>query len=241
MCTGSSASCPVSADKLPPSLAPGTNQTVVGNCSGSPVTFAVPALVSPSCEGGTNVTCTWTSGGSHGTCAKSSGGTSLPGDRTGAFTISCTAKDAAGNVSPPVVFTVTVLKPLTIRIQPPLSGDNNAVNNVVKLGSTVPTKVLLYACGTNVTKTASVTAKIGTTYVSSGGATTSKTVPLCNDTPDTGGVMTLDGAFYRYNLSTKGFSVTAGVAAFYQENITVAYKSAPSVVVGTDTIQLDIK
>jgi len=86
-----------------------------------------------------------------------------------------------------------------------------------------------------------VIVKIGTTYVSSGGATSSKTVLTCNDPFDTSGVMTLDGAFYRYNLSTKGLSVTAGVPAFYQENITVAYQSAPSVVVGTDKIQLDIK
>jgi len=187
------------------------------------------------------VTCTWTSGSSHGTCGKSASGTSLPGNRYGTFTVTCTAKDPAGNVSAPVAFTVTVLQPLTIKIQPPLSGDNNTVNNVVKLGSTVPTKVRLYACGTNITKTASVTVKIGTTYVSSGGTSTSQTVAACYDAPDTGGVMTLDGANYRYNLSTKGFSVTAGVPAFHQENIAVAYTSAPNVVVGSDTIQLDVK
>jgi hypothetical protein len=53
--------------------------------------------------------------------------------------------------------------------------------------------------------------------------------------------MTPDGANYRYKLSTKGFLVTADVPAFYQENITVADKSAPSVVVGPDTIQIDTK
>ena len=53
--------------------------------------------------------------------------------------------------------------------------------------------------------------------------------------------MTLDGSAYRYNLSTKGLSVTASVPAFYQVNINVAYKSSPSVVVGSDAIQLDIK
>jgi hypothetical protein len=187
------------------------------------------------------VTCTWTQGSSHGTCAKSGTGASLPGNRYGAYAISCTAKDAAGNMSAPVAFTVTVLQPLTIKIQPPLSGDNGTVNNVVKLGSTVPNKVRLYACGTNVTTTASVTVKLGTTYMASGGVSTSQTITTCTDTPDTGGVMKLDGSNYRYNLSTKGLSVTAGIAAFYQENITVAYKSAPNVVVGSDNIQIDLK
>jgi hypothetical protein len=187
------------------------------------------------------VTCTWTQGSSHGTCAKSGTGATLPGNRYGAYSVTCTAKDAAGNVSPAVVFMVTVLQPLTIRIQPPLSGDNNAVDNIVKLGSTVPNKVRLYACGTDVTRTASVVVKLGTTLMSSGGTTRTQTIATCTDAPDTGGVMILDGSNYRYNLSTKGLSATAGVAAFYQENITAAYKSAPSVVVGTDTIQIDLK
>jgi hypothetical protein len=241
VCTGSSATCPAGTDKLPPNLGPGTNQTVVGNCPGSGVVFAVPPLASSACETGTNVTCTWTQGSSHGTCAKSGTGATLPGNRYGAYTISCTAKDAAGNVSPAVVFTVTVLQPLTIRIQPPLSGDNNSVDNIVKLGSTVPNKVRLYACGTDVTRTASVVVKIGTALMSSGGSTRMQTLATYTDTPDTGGVMILDGSNYRYNLSTKGLSATSGVAAFYQENITAAYKSAPSVVVGTDTIQIDLK
>ena len=201
----------------------------------------MPGLVNPSCDGGTNVTCTWSSGGSHGNCATSASGTSLPGNRYGAFTVSCTAKDAAGNVSAPVVFTVTVLKPLEIRIQPPLAGDNNTVNNIVKAGSTVPNKVRLYACGSDVTRTASVTVKLDTTYVSSGGSTTTKTIATCTDAADSGAVMILDGANYRYNLSTKGLSVTTGSPAFYQETITAAYRSAPSVVVGTDRIQLDVK
>jgi hypothetical protein len=187
------------------------------------------------------VSCTWTLGGSHGTCSTSASGTSLPANRYGTFAVSCTARDQAGNASPPVAFTVTVLQPLAIRVQPPLSGDNNTVNNVVKLGSTVPTKVRLYACGTNVTKTAAVTVKLATVYVASGGSNTNQTIATYTDTPDTGGMMKLDGSNYRYNLSTKGLSPTAGVPAFYQENITAAYKSAPSVVVGSDTIQLDVK
>lgn len=42
-------------------------------------------------------------------------------------------------------------------------------------------------------------------------------------------------------VDTKGYSTTANVPGFYQENITVAYKSAPNIVVGSDTIQIDTK
>jgi hypothetical protein len=240
-CTGASASCPASSDTLAPALGPGANQTLVGNCSGAQVVFTVPPLLNASCEGGTNITCSWTLAGNRGTCPRSGNGASLPGNRYGAYTISCTAKDGGGNVSAPVVFTVSVLQPLTIRIQPPLSGDNNTTDNVVKLGSTVPNKVRLYACGSEVTKTASVIVKLGTTYMSTGGSTNTRTIAACTDAVDSGGVMILDGSNYRYNLSTKGLSVTAGNPAFYQEDITAAYKSAPAVVVGSDKIQLDIK
>jgi hypothetical protein len=58
---------------------------------------------------------------------------------------------------------------------------------VVKNGSTVQTKVLLYACGANVTKTASVVAKVAATYTTSGGATTSKTFATCTDAPTRAG------------------------------------------------------
>ncbi|HVU52271.1 MAG TPA: HYR domain-containing protein [Polyangia bacterium] len=222
-CTGTSAACPAAADKVAPVLAAGTNQTVVGTCSSAPLVFAAPALVG-SCETGTKVTCT-----------------SVPGNAYGAHTVACTAKDAAGNVSAPVSFTVTVLQPLTVRVQPPLSGDNDAVDNVVKDGSTVPVKVQLFACGVNVTKTASVTAKLAVASAPSGGSTTTQTVVACSDAPNTNGVMVLDGASYHYNLSTKGYAVTAGLPAFFQLNVSVAYKSAPSVVVGSDAIELDTR
>jgi hypothetical protein len=241
ICTGTSAACPASSDAVGPSLGAGTNQTLVGNCSGSPVTFAIPALANSSCESGTNVTCTWSLAGSRGTCAKSGRGASVPGNKYGAYAISCTAKDVAGNTSPVVTFTVTVLQPLTVKVQSPLAGDNDTIDNVVKLGSTVPTKVRLYACGSDVTRSASVTVKLATTHVASGGSSSTQTIASYSDTPDTSGVMTLDGSNYRYNLATKGLSTTAGIPAFYQENISVAYKSSPGVVVGSDAIQLDIK
>jgi hypothetical protein len=242
-CTGTSATCPTDADKQAPKLNPGTNQTLVGSCSSAAVVFTLPTLASSSCETGTTVTCTAVLGRDHVPCtAKDAKTNSLPGNSYGANTVTCTAKDTGGNVSAPVTFTVTVLQPLTMRVQPPLSGDNDTVDNVVKDGSTVPTKVLLYACGVNVTAKASVVAKLSVTYMPSGGAAVGNPVTTTsNGAGDTNGVMTFDGTTYHYNLSTKGFSVTAGIPAFYQENITVAYKSAPSVVVGSDAIELDTK
>jgi hypothetical protein len=69
----------------------------------------------------------------------------------------------------------------------------------------------------------------------------SRTVPTFNGKGDVDGVMVLDGSNYRYNLDTRGYSTTAGVPGFYQETITVAYKSAPNIVVGSDAIQIDTK
>jgi hypothetical protein len=228
----------------PPKLNPGTNQTVVGTCSSStPVPFTLPTLASSSCAGTATISCTAVLGGGHLSCgSKDAHNGTLPGNAFGAYTVTCTAKDTSGHVSPAVSFTVTVLQPITVRVQPPLSGDNDSVDNVVKVGSTVPTKVQLFACGSNVTTRAAVTVKLAVTSVSSGGASTTTTVTsTTTSAADTSGVMVLDGSNYRYNLSTKGFAVTAGVPAFYQESVSVAYKSAPSVVVGTDAIELDTK
>jgi hypothetical protein len=223
-CDGTNAACPAAADHMPPTLNAGTDQTVVGSCSSAPIAFTAPTLANPSCEGGTSVTCP-----------------TLPGNGYGAHTVTCTATDAHGNVSAPVSFTVTVLQPLTVRIQPPLSGDNDTVDNVVKCGSTVPNKIRLYACGADVTTTVSVTAKLSVSYKGGGGASVATLVPTSNGVGDANGVMVFDGTYYHYNLDTKGLSPTAGVPAFYQENITVTYNSAPGVIVGSDSIQLDTK
>jgi hypothetical protein len=205
-----------------PVLGPGANQTVVGSCSSAAVAYTAPTLAGLACDSATRVTCT-----------------AIPGNSYGAHAVTCKARDAHGNESAPVSFTVTVLQPLTVRVQPPLAGDNDTVDNVVKAGATVPVKVQLYACGANVTKTAPITAKLAVKSVASGGSSAAQTVVSCNDPPTTNGVMYLDGANYRYNLSTKGYAVTYGVPAFLQLNVTVAYKSAPSIVVGSDAIQLD--
>jgi hypothetical protein len=209
----------------PPSLGAGTDQTVVGTCNSTPLAYAQPQVAGSSCQTGVTISCT-----------------PVPGNKYGANTVICTATNGAGTVSAPVSFRVTVLQPLTMRIQAPLAGDNASVDNVVKAGSTVPVKVLLFACGADVTTTAAVDGKLAVNYKTSGGSNTTATVTATSSgAGDANGVMIFDGTHYRYNLSTKGYSATQGVPAFYQVNLSVAYKSAPGVVVGTDAIQLDVK
>jgi hypothetical protein len=224
VCTGTSAVCGPNADQQPPALIAGSNQTIVGTCSTAPLVFAAPLLANGACEAGTTVTCT-----------------PIPGNSYGTRSVTCTAKDAGGNASAPVTFNVTVLQPLTVRIQSPLAGDNNTVINVVKAGSTVPNKVALFACGVNVTTTAAVDAKLAVAYTPTGGAITTTSVPAFNGKGDVNGVMVLDGGSYRYNLDTKGYATTANSPGFYQETITVTYKATPSAVVGSDAIQIDTK
>jgi alpha-tubulin suppressor-like RCC1 family protein len=199
-------------------------QYVVGNCSGGMVGPPVLPTASDACQGSVPVTCT-----------------TAPGTHYGPNTVTCTAQDASGNTSH-ATLTLIVLEPLAVRIQPPLAGDNGTVANVVKDGSTVPNKVLLLNCGgVDVTRTASVVAKLGVTYVPNGGAVVADPVTSFNGAGDANGVMVFDGTYYHYNLSTKGYALTAGVPGFYRENITVAYQSAPSVVVGSDSIEIDTK
>jgi hypothetical protein len=224
VCTGTTAVCGPDVDLQAPVLAAATDQVVVGTCSAAPLAFTTPALANGTCEAGTTVTCT-----------------SIPGNSYGPRPVTCTARDASGNVSAAVSFTVTVLQPLTVLIQPPLAGDGNTVDNIVKAGSTVPNKVQLYACGVNVTTTAAVVAKLAVAYTPTGAAPVTSTVPTFNGKADSNGVMVLDGANYRYNLDTKGYSTTGVGPAFYQETITVAYKSAPNVIVGSDAIEVDTK
>jgi hypothetical protein len=224
VCTGTSATCAPSADQMPPALGAGTDQVIVGTCSTAALVISAPPLANGMCEGGTSVTCT-----------------PIPGNSYGTRPVTCTARDAAGNASAPVTFNVTVLQPLTVRIQPPLSGDNNTVANIVKAGSTVPNKIQLFACATNVTTTAAVVAKLDVAYAPTGGSSVTSTVATSNGKADKDGIMILDGSNYRYNLDTKGFSTTATGPGFYQETITVAYKTAPNVVVGSDAIQVETK
>src|SRR5207247_1573357 len=123
-----------------PSLAA---RTVVGSCSGAPVTFALPAATD-SCSTATV------------SCAP------LPGDRFGANSVACTASDASGHASV-ATLTVNVLQPLTVRFRSPLSAD--AINRFT-VGQTIPYEIKLFDCGnSDVTNQVAVTVKLAVTPV----------------------------------------------------------------------------
>jgi hypothetical protein len=217
----------------PPTLNPGVDQTIVGNCSGADVAYAQPTLVNAGCEIGTTISCT-----------------RLPGASSGAHTITCTATDASGNVSAPVSFTVTVLPPLTMQIQSPLSGDATAaspdgsIDNVVKAGSVVPVSVKLFNCGADVTTSAAVSVRLGVSYkVNSSDPPNSSVTLNYSGIGDSTGLMYLVGQQYHYNLSTKSYQVTAttGNPAYYAVTMNAAYDIAPNVVVGTDAVRIETR
>lgn len=225
--------CVGGPDQTPPVLGPGTDQIVVGTCATGDLAFTIPTLAATSCDAGTTIACT-----------------PVPADSLGVRTVTCTATDPSGNVSAPVSFTVTVLQPLELGIQPPLTGDatpaapDGSVDNLVKKGSTVPVNVKLFACGADVTATAAVTVRLGVTYkVNATDPPNSDVVLDFNGVGDSSGVMTLTGGQYHYNLSTKSYQVTGapGNSAYYVVAMTAAYNLAPGVIVGADSIRLETR
>jgi len=221
-CTGTSATCPADTDKQAPKLNPGTNQTHVGTCSSAPVGFTLPTLASASCETGMTVTCTALSGKSYGV-----------------HTVTCKAKDASGNVSAAVTFTVTVLQLLTVRIQPPLSGDNDTIDNFVN-GRFRP------RCATLCLRCERDDHGVGGRE----GRRDLRAERWCqcqqsrHDDLDRRCRHERRHDFRRHVLPLQpGYEglLRDRVPPFYQENITVAYKSAPSVALGSDVIELDTK
>jgi hypothetical protein len=233
VCTGTSAACPAPADTSAPVLGAGADQTVVGDCTTTSVTYAKPVVANSGanqCDAGLLPSCTPVAANSYGD-----------------HIVTCTAVDASGNVSNSVSFHVTVLQPLALKVQPPLYGDstaaspNGSVDNVVKDGSTVPVKILVYACGVDVTQTASLTLRLGVQSKQNASDPGTNVVPTFNGAGDAGGVMIWDGTQYHYNLNTKGYAVTSTNASFYQLNVTASYSSNPTVVVGSDAIMVDTK
>jgi hypothetical protein len=246
-CTGAPVSCddgdPSTADSCNPStgcehasnelpvLNPGVDQTIIGSCSSADLTYSMPTLVSGAA--GTTTSCT-----------------TLAGTSSGAHAVTCIATDPSGKVSPPVSFTITVLQPLTMRVQAPLSGDSTpampdgSLDNMIKEGSVVPVKVKLFACGADVTTTADVTVRLGVTYrVNSSDAPNGSVTLNYSGIGDSSGLMSLVDGQYRYNLSTKSYQLTAapGNSAYYAVKMTAAYNTSPGVVVGTDTVRLETR
>jgi hypothetical protein len=230
-CMGTSPSCPPPSDTSAPVLGAGTDQTVVGGCSSAQVTFAKPVAANSGanqCDAGATVDCTPVAGNSYGD-----------------HLVTCTATDTSGNVSTQVSFHVDVLEPLALAIQPPLYGDstpsapNGGVDNLARLGSAVPVKVLVSACGTPVTPTGAVTLKLAVAKKQSPSDAGTPVTPVFNGIGAANGVLVWDGTQYHYNLDTSGYALTASVPAFYQLVITASYNANPGVVVGRDAIMLD--
>jgi hypothetical protein len=218
---------------LAPTLSAGTDQTVVGNCAATAVSFQKPSVSNSGtnqCDASATETCT-----------------TVPGNSYGDHVVTCSARDVSGNVSNQVTFHVNVLQPLAIQIQPPLAGDstpaapNGSFDNVAKAGSTVPVQVAVYACGVDVTETAPITLKLGVLSKQNASDPGTVVVPTFNGAGDANGAMVLTGNHYHYDLNTKGYAVTATNDAFYQLNITASYNSSPNVIVGSDAIMLDTK
>jgi hypothetical protein len=215
-----------------PKFHPGTDQVIVGSCSSANLAYTQPTLAVGSCVPGLEIACT-----------------PIPSNSFGVHTVTCTATVPYGSyAAEPVSFNVTVLQPLDMRIQAPLSGDSTpaapdgSVDNLVKAGSTVPVNVRLYACGADVTTTAPVTVKLGVTYKASSSDAPNSDVTLdYSGVGDTSGLMSLVGAQYHYNLSTKRYQVTgaAGNAAYYAVAMSTVYNQYPGIIVGSDSVRLE--
>jgi hypothetical protein len=203
------------------------DQKVVGNCASSAIPFSAsptPGAVtlptaSDACSSATTVTCA-----------------PLSGDSFGDNTVRCTATDASGNQTDASI-KVTVLEPLTVAFQSPLRA--SAVN-LVKDGSTVPTKVKLFDCSNvDVTGTAPVTVGIDVALTSGDSCPGGETNPIpitSTGVGDTGGTMALvndptQGWVYQFNVSTKGFAVTNNTSSCYLDSASVSYSSSPGYVV----------
>ncbi len=216
-------------DTSAPTFDPSTlaTRTLVGTCSTAALTFALPSATD-ACTAAT-VSCS-----------------SLPGNSFGANTVTCTATDTSGN-SIAANWEVDVLQPLHVVFAPPLADDNIAddvnidtdVNNVFRPGQTIPHKITLLDCaGHDVTTTAPVTVKLVVSRGANGGGT-----DLINElgdfagVGDVGGLMALVDQYFQFNLKTNAVEYPGGGAQF-QSLVTVSYRSAPALVVGTEDARL---
>jgi len=208
----------------PASLGP---RTVVGSCSNTPLSFALPTA-SDACTTPT-VSCDALSGASFGSNL-----------------VHCTATDASGNVTH-ANLVVNVLQPLHVIFDPPLKDDNVAddvntdadVNNLFTVGQVIPHNVRLLDCPeTDVTTTVPVTVKLVVSKGATGGGT-----DLINDVGDfsgigdVGGLMILVGNHYQFNLKTNKDEYPSGGAQF-QSLVTVSYTSAPGLAAGVEDARL---
>lgn len=204
-------------------------QTLLGNCAGGSLAFAIPTATSIC--GAVTVSCS-----------------SLDASNFGSQTVNCTATDPLGATSN-VTLTVNVLEPLRVVFNPPLSDDNVADDvrtdadnvNSFRVGQTIVHKVTLLDChDSDVTTTRAVAVKLavapGETGVSDGGAS------LISDTGDFEGVGSTDGRMiltedkYHFNLKTSAAKYPS--MTLFQALIIVAYTEAPTIIVGQEDARL---
>ena len=188
----------------------------------------------------------------------------------GVHTVSCTATDASGNHSSGS-FTVTVLSPLHVVIQSPLTDDNIDNNapkpsgqdpvsttervNTFKVGDKLLHKVKLYDCndndvttslGSSVSVRLDVSLRKGSYY---SGAVVSQLVVSSPSPVGAGNLMLLSGGTYQYNLNTSGYEAdtdndgTGGARDldFFQSLVSVEYNAVPGVDVGRENLILESK
>jgi hypothetical protein len=211
------------------------NQTVVAATNGV-VKFAVPNATSEY-DWNVSVTTTPASGSVLG---------------AGQNNIVVTASDSYGATTT-TNFTLTVLPPLHVVFQSPLTdgnvaddgvpGKDNVANNF-KPGQTVVHQVKLYdSTGKDVTSTAAVTVKINVVELDIQNPIWSVDLPEnYSGVGDSGGTMVLTGGTYQFNLKTTGFEAgTVNNGRFFISDVTVSYNSAPTVIVGEEDVQLESK
>jgi hypothetical protein len=221
----------------PPIITSPGDQVVVVTC-GQPVVFTVPTA-SSECDPNVTVVCQPASGTALG---------------AGVNVITCTATDSAGNKST-ATFSVTVLSPLRVVFQSPLKDDNKANNietdadivNKFKSGATVPHKIKLYDCnGVDVTaKMANlVDVKLDVSlriYAQPSQSTLLLDVwEIYSGVGGPNGKMVFQGGQFQYNLRTLLYLPnTIAMPWFFRSHVTVAYKSAPNIIVGQEDALLE--
>jgi hypothetical protein len=163
-----------------------------------------------------------------------------------------TASDSYGTTTT-TNFTLTVLPPLHVVFQSPLTDGNvpsdgvpgqaNVANNF-KSGQTVVHQVKLYdSTGKDVTSYAAVTVKLNVVEMDVKNPIWSVDLPEnSSGVGDSGGTMVLTGGSYQFNLKTTGFEAgTANNGRFFLSDVTVYYNSAPTVIAGEEDVQLESK
>jgi len=239
--TGHLSSCVTSVtvvDTTPPVFDPASlgPRTVLGDCSGTLVSFP-PPTATDSCQGVT-VTCN-----------------PLAGNGFGENTVTCTATDGSGNRTTATI-KVTVLQPLRLAFQEPLSDDNVAddintdadATNVFEVKRTIPNQIKVFACdGTDVTRTIASSATLRLTInlrddASSGPGT--PIAPTFTGVGDADGVLVLTGNHFHYDQKTDPSTYPAGTVnntKYYDNVITLTYNSAPGIIAGQEDARLESK